>query len=383
MKFPVLTIGIVLIFIRCSENKFDEKAWNNPFPSQASKSHLALIGRKSFFLDSTTALAYPIVQYVGGRDYFVVFSPYNATFIIYDYSTGTLVKKIALTGQRGIGRFENSFSYSFYFIGPDSLLLYNDGSASLFLIDSGANIVRSYSLKPKDRSFSQPSILTGELLSFSAGSVYFTASSGRNVYDTKPPLRDNLIVRFDLSTGKIALFLRYPPLYRQANWGRHLYTVYKDINPVKGLIAVSYPIDHYIYTFDLQGKILGKYYAGSNFLEHVNPVSFETGLIKPDVDGESANFVGQRTYSRLVYDKYVNVYYRFVTNAIIDSGGAKRSTPFSIIILDSNFNKIGEQEFKNSEYFQGEMFVSRDGLCMDRMDSNDDTLKYDVFKLVR
>jgi hypothetical protein len=379
---------ILILFSSCEHNGLDQQQWNNHFPKYTSIASLQLMGKKVYKLDSVTSLPYPIIQYADYDSLVIGFTTYNRSFVLFDYKSGEPKRKITLSGdpKKGVGTFSTSFSSSFYFINYDSILLFNENQSQIYLVDSAAVIKRSFSLAPKDKSYRQPGITHGELLYFANNHVYLSAAPGRNVFDVSAPLLENLMLDLNLQTGQISTAVKYPDNYGKAFWADQMSIVYTAWNPNKALFLESFPIDHAIYSWQPGSSAMQAHYAGSDSIMHVDPISFSTGKVKPSMewyDKEMQMFRGQRTYSRILFDKYRNVYYRIVTNAFRNIGQNEKSTPFSIIILDENFTKIGEQNFDPAEYLECSMFVSPDGLCMLRLSSNEDVLRYDVFKLTK
>ncbi len=94
-------------------------------------------------------------------------------------------------------------------------------------------------------------------------------------------------------------------------------------------------------------------------------------------------------YSRLLWDQYNRIFYRFVKLPVYDSltdYETENSYPsrFSIIVADENMNKLGEVLFQNENYSMTNCFVSSRGLCMLRTPFHEgyseDHLTFDVYK---
>lgn len=100
-------------------------------------------------------------------------------------------------------------------------------------------------------------------------------------------------------------------------------------------------------------------------------------------------------YGNLIHDPYRNVYYRFAYPATemedgvnyidVNLSGRKK---FSIIILDKDFNIIGETLFPEYTYISSQFFVDEDGLYLGsnhfkRTDFDEDVLKFECFELVK
>ena len=98
-------------------------------------------------------------------------------------------------------------------------------------------------------------------------------------------------------------------------------------------------------------------------------------------------------YWHLMYDKYRDVYYRFAEmpcelaeNEDPYDEFAPRAREFSVIVLDKDFNIIGETKFPGSKYFYKMSFVGRDGLFISENnlanpEFDEDKLVFACFKL--
>lgn len=377
-------IAIVCMALSCERNKLDKKYWDNPFPPYTQKVELIKINSKTFVLDSLTSLAYPIIQYVPKYNILVGFSSFNNTLVIYDYKTSAIRQKIGLSDdkEKGVGNFHTAFTYNFYFINYDSIVIFNQSEEKVFLVDSSARVLRSFSVKPTDKSHFPPRANLTDLMHYADGEVYLYSGPGRNIYNPRAPFLSNLMLLLNLKTGKTRTILKYPDQYSKATWGEHLYDFYTTYNSNEGKFVVSFPNDHYIYVLSHGSKPL-QFYSGGDSVLHVNPFSFSTSNTKPnedDIEKELNNLRIQRYYHRIFYDQFNNVYYRFVSPALKDFD-KNLGTQFSIIILDKNFNKIGEQNFKREDYTQLSTFISSEGLCLLRDGDTEDKLEYDIYKL--
>ena len=90
----------------------------------------------------------------------------------------------------------------------------------------------------------------------------------------------------------------------------------------------------------------------------------------------------------IIYDKYRNVYYRVASIGLTDDEYRNdkriKIKQTSVIILDENFNKIGETLFPRFEYTAQIAFVSPDGLCVGKYEKsmeNEDFMYFGVLTL--
>lgn len=125
--------------------------------------------------------------------------------------------------------------------------------------------------------------------------------------------------------------------------------------------------------------------------EYINKVKLldDYGNLTPEDACSNPN------YGNLIYDKYRNVYYRIaypkteiekgVRGLELRSYGRKL---FSIIILDKNFNIIGETLFPKYTYNSNLVFIHKDGLYISdshylNPEFSDDVLSFKCFKLTK
>src|ERR1700754_3776843 len=153
------------LFCSCRQHALDPAEWNNPYPNRKDNKVFHLIAHNKYLLDSTTSLSFGLMQYNEKENILVAFNSYDNSFVIFDYNTSAIVRKIRLSKDpaKGVGTFVNPFSYSFYFVNDDSILLFNKSKGKLFLVDGMATVKKVYSVVPHDKSFTQPVGTFGEL----------------------------------------------------------------------------------------------------------------------------------------------------------------------------------------------------------------------------
>ena len=133
-----------------------------------------------------------------------------------------------------------------------------------------------------------------------------------------------------------------------------------------------------------------KYYnAKSQFLRKMTPYINDKDITVAGLVRRMEN----PKYWHLMYDKYRDVYYRFAEmpceladNEDPYDNFAPRAREFSVIVLDKDFNIIGETKFPGSKYFYKMSFVGRDGLYISENnlanpEFDEDKLVFACFKL--
>ena len=131
-----------------------------------------------------------------------------------------------------------------------------------------------------------------------------------------------------------------------------------------------------------------KWFNGkSRYIEIKEPRLIEVG---EGLDG-IIKMSEQGHYFHVMYDKYRNVYYRFVEHPCELAPNEGYMDPpkrreFSVIIFDKDFRIIGETKFPGNKYFIRMSFVGRDGLYISENnlanpEFDEDKLVFACFKL--
>lgn len=126
----------------------------------------------------------------------------------------------------------------------------------------------------------------------------------------------------------------------------------------------------------------------SRYIDEIKNEGYSTSLSNIE---SSKLYYSLPSYGNILYDKYRDVYYRFCrlgTERFLDG---KDQTfcwnDFTIMIINSDFEVIGETFFKEGKYVPQLFFVNKDGLWLSennsmRDDMTEDVLKFRCLKLV-
>lgn len=126
---------------------------------------------------------------------------------------------------------------------------------------------------------------------------------------------------------------------------------------------VSFDHNHYIYVF--KDSVWTPIYAKSKYIDRPLQSQYVNNI---DFVGQIKRLIELPKYLTVVYDKYRNVYYRFVYPGedVDESGDLMKQhefyKTFSIMILDENFNVIGESLMKENTFNMFAFFINREGL---------------------
>lgn len=270
--------------------------------------------------------------------------------------------------------------------GSQSFLTFRHNRFRFSIIDGEGKMLKDFSTEPRDNMFicSLGGISYGYMPSFVIDSVlYFSASlqyreGGIKTHHWKEfPLFTSL----DLRNGDIDWYMNYPSIFDhdvENPAGGYEFTY--DYNYQQNRLVCSFiGYDSLMVTDDLHHMrwIDGK----SRYLESRRPYVPESG--NPEQTFTKLQEMGG--YLHLMYDKYRDVYYRFVEHPCKLGFGEywmndPKAREFSIIIFDKDLNIIGETKFPGNKYFNKMSFIGRDGLYIS--ENNWANPDFDKHKLV-
>lgn len=152
----------------------------------------------------------------------------------------------------------------------------------------------------------------------------------------------------------------------------------------------SFFFDEDIYIVSLEGKILNKVKAKSRYLEKL----YDEMKAPADMSELVETICKIPMYGNLIYDECRKVYYRFVypetelgNDNFVDIWQLGRSK-FSVMILDENFNVLGETLLPENTYASNLFFIREDGLYISTSfvknpNYDDDKLCFRRFDMIR
>jgi hypothetical protein len=121
----------------------------------------------------------------------------------------------------------------------------------------------------------------------------------------------------------------------------------------EGNIVISYPQSHEIQVYKKNGELEGEYCAGSEFVK-----AFDNPILKKEAGDRQESFqrfAAAPAYLGLYYHSDLNIYTRLVRHKfdlVLESGKFRSpcDIQYSLIILDADFNKIGETRLDGQLY---------------------------------
>jgi hypothetical protein len=309
-------------------------------------------------------------------------SHFANSILFYDLESAEYLFKVDMEeeGQNGVGT-----AFGYFIEDLDNIYL-TSSLAGITKVDTSGTKKQFIEYRKTDRGFQ----LVQNYASFSYfytpgiiynGKIYITqkAYPGMNKLDV--PVS---VVIDTLKDKYEEMPFRFPDMvegYSVADFSR-------DFNGKQ--FIYSFHWNENIYVIDIETNEEKAIPAKSKYINKLT-----TTKIPDDRDLSYKAFLESSHYNNLLYDKYRNVYYRFVTIGSEVTENPKYSffdiytngsIRFSVIILDKDFNIIGETLFPKYTYHPSIAFVHKNGLYISdshilNPSFDENTLSFKCFEL--
>ncbi|MDN6280580.1 MAG: DUF4221 domain-containing protein [Psychroflexus sp.] len=296
------------------------------------------------------------------------------------------IYKFKKVSDLGVGNI-NGFKY----INQDSVFLFNQTQLIITNIDNDT-INNVYDIKGDYDGLWYPlSLSNGSDIVYRDKKMYFGKNdfeyTNTNAYYDSP-----LLMELDLESNTTRQFknIHFPEEYYDKCWQDNLVNFSISYNPKTEKFIFNFPISHQLHVFDPKNNELTKHHIQSKFV-NADIESMKCDL--NDADPKKKGFYLFKTshYYKNIYDPYRDVYYIIVKHGVSDEEAVKladnfygtHGVPFSIMVVDKNFNVIGETTFKKKTYTTGDFFVGPKGLYLQKNntlnpDFDENIIKYDI-----
>lgn len=377
----------LLAFSSCSDSVVSIKnEWKGKLHSSCK---LVLSGEMKIQLDDETAPKSPYMQMIQdslGNNILTLLTPHTNSINFYDYAKGTFLRKIQFEkeGPNGV------LSVSGYYIkNSDSIFLYNRPMVELVLADSNSAVKNWISLKGIGDKWA----LSYPQYAFSTICPILEIGNHLILTGLCPfSINNSDIERFkytacvDLYNGNIEYHHTYPTnIYgNNANWEDQLFMqVYPTISPDGNMIH-SFPTSHEIYVTRWDVDTKASIYAGSNIAGTIKSIDWDFLTQKTPRELIYTHYLQQDLYGGILYDKWREVYYRFMQTGIKNATTRTQLSDKKIVIIcmDKKFKYLGETTLGTSnEWNWTNSFVTKEGLNIEYIDKNDIDEMYMHFKI--
>ena len=352
--------------------------------------HLEKSGRElSLLLDSDTksnTKSLFLYKNKTGKEYITFQNQFKNEIYFYNIENQKFEFKITpnLDGNNGVG-----MSFGYYIQNLDSIFLTNSEVEEIALIDSSAKLKEQLVYdKASDGTLLRRSFSTTNFfrpLTIIGNKIYTISRCNRNIHPNP------VSITIDMKTKKVDyLPFEYPQIQNNINKMKTF--------GLEDQFSRVFDGNHFIYSFYFEEDIFvasidhKKIQRKKVKSKYINSVRLLDDFGKSTIQEACEN----PNYGNMIYDPYRSVYYRIafpevefdhkleMNEAIelLDYGRKK----FSIIILDKEFNIIGETLFPDYSYNPGIMFIREDGLYISTCHPmnplyNDDFLNFQKFEL--
>jgi len=384
-KFLVIIIG----FLFCTACESDTKT-NHKSSKKASNYNLIIkdslampINNKDYYFSYFTH-----VTKIKDSTYLIRDNYFNNSIDIYNWNTKQKTKNYTYKyeGPNGIKSFGGAAIY------PISL-----NSFFILTINGRLYITKEtsvvYQTKPqleKSKEFIRSYGLNAHSPVLSNNKIFFYIPADYLISQDKLYLKRPLIASFDLNTKKIhRCSISVPKVYDKPCWDPTQGGMSFTKNNKKELIAL-FSVLNKLYIYNIKkDSVINKITFKSKYVNEIKPMS------KCDYgNNDKFNRYLKNTaiYKNIVYDKYKDAYYIFVMLPLkkekIQDGNPNFAEvmPFSIIVLDKNYQKLTEQKFNPKTFQIMDYFVTEEGLWISNNNPknpnfNEDELSFSLFKL--
>ncbi len=375
-KQTYLIVLLILIFFYSCSTKENDRTQQ----PQKAVSDVELVASKevSFVLNNEASLKTSFIQAISveGKDSMLMYlNDQKPAIYFYDLADQSLVKELSLEkeGPNAVGT-----PNGLYFHNMDSIYVISSSYYKVTLVNSRGEALKSYRLI----NGSKPNESTGMLRPFTIAppyvideKMYFNVAPDRDVYDESYfDGKVNLVL--DLNSEEFNYYNHFPREFQEGVWGVAAVNFSSAYNHSSNKVVYSFSISDSLYVQKTGTSSLKSYVAKTHKLD-----SKQEPMANPDNQHDLQYALNATYYDGIIFDSYRNVYYRFVRQPLELEKNVKHNfydfhrKPISVIILDSDFKKIGETHLEDDIYQSFMYFVTPQGLFVSKGNPNNPNLK--------
>ena len=374
-----ISFFFILTLVSCQPSKNNNGKRQNEVELVAEKQLVFPLDEQTYYLSKS------MFQFEeNGKEYLHFENTRKSLYniVIFDIENRQIAKQIPLhkTGPNGLPAVFGSRPSP----GAQYILVAQNNISRISSINDKGEVIRNYNFQTPESQFT----------SLHLGSYYNTPGFVKDsclflkIGIPKPDMKredwpkTHMFASLDLRTGKVKWVpIFYPPIFKEeyenidGGYGFSYDYNYKE----NRLICGFFGYDSLMVTDDL--KHIRWYNAKSRYLKSMRP---KLGNAMAGINS-IIEFCETPKYWHIMYDKYRNVYYRFAempyklapNESPYDEPKGKE---FSVIVLNEDFEIIGETKFPGKKYFYKMSFVGREGLYIS--ENNLENPQFDENKLV-
>lgn len=354
---------------------------------------LKLKGQKKFQLDSLTPPYSRSVQiFVDSTEqkiYYCFLNKLDNSIYVYDYNNTNFAFKIKLAkeGANGVKEID-----SFYIQSLDSIFVHSYYGQKIHIVNKEAERLESYSLISDNFPASVMPTSTINPITLHSNKILMNGVGISRPYDVQKSAEslENPIMVVDLDNKQISGAFHFPSLYSEGAYGTMFHDFYVSYQAQKSRFIYSFPIDDYIYETDLAGYEK-KHLAKSDFkTQPTKPMFTDSATPIPKYEEKQKYYLTTLAYKGIFTDSQRGFLFRVAELPITDTDYnlqdpiKSKTKKISIIILNDDFNKIGEVKMPDYKYNGGMIYVAPEGLSIAQNNTDqEDFLIVDIFEVVK
>ncbi len=327
-----------------------------------------------------------------GREYLTFQNDEESEILVYDMNTRRHVKTITLDreGANGVGAFSGYYIRSWNEIYIPCMM-----KSEIDVVNEKGHIWKRLPYSETDQGKRAMPFVAGTRTPLTIINQKIYIPQSPNLSLTDKVMEDSPVtLMLDTATRQLSEFeLRFPPVLTSEELSRGTLGVesaygqcYDGTN-----FLYSFFFDENLFVVSPDGKLERKIKAKSRYLDRI----YADKRVPSDLGDLAKTLCEIPFYGALIYDKYRDVYYRFVypetemlaTDNCVDIWLLGRSR-FSIIILNKNLEVIGETLFPDNVYASKLFFIRKDGLYLSTSfvknpNFSDDELTFERIEMIQ
>jgi hypothetical protein len=308
--------------------------------------------------------------------------------LIFDLSTGKVVDSVRLHKEGPNAIYNNVVAY--YIRNMDSIYMYDYWQHTFILVNRKGEIVNRINLSEKFLAENSPEVTPSspypcmDMPIHRINNTFILQGMTQKVTDMKKVPTVTALCNLSDTAVSVRFVNSYPDIYGNIknlfkHWGVFSYLMVSyDLNN-KGEMVLSYHADDHISVYDIDSNTTRRYFAGYSKKDVISQMN-------DDRISDLLQTMECTQYANIHFDTYLNLYYRFVYHPFYDYDINDRDTQvqnLSIVILDSEFNKVGEYDLKEKTILGRGAFVTKEGLHIQTLSDDDDFMKFIVLKPIK
>ncbi len=342
-----------------------------------------------FHLDDSTTQATSAILYIEekGREFMVMYNKPFTQLCYFDLKTKKCSKKIRFNKE---GPNNCGIGFNGFLIDADSIYLYEPWPINkLRHMNCNAELIKHVSIPgyvDKKNMLIAPGIQTTNFAPISKVGDWIVLQGYKQNFNEELlniGYQKATTLLLNTKNGELHCAIPYPQQYNTDNfWGMDYIMSRYCVSP-SGDIITSLGADDSLRIYNPITNSYRVQFAGLTIDPKISPLA-KSGK-EMNRNEEIAHIYKQHKYYAILYDKWNELYYRFVVNPLKEintTDWPKDPLFLSVIILDKDLNKVGEYDFPIPSTRIGNIFVSPKGIHINIESEDDDYMRFLTYRPV-